>query len=158
MSSHKSQDFSELDSVGMCSTNNPRNFSDDMIQVISSDGKSNRSHSHGPKCRHHHHNHSHINEKDDIKSQSEDIFRHLKSFWIVIPFTCLFLFKEAAIHSIGMYFSSLIHLLHLGLWVLISLCVTSFYLNSRLKGATQGVSGHISNRKSSSLNLLFTPF
>ncbi|VUZ39600.1 unnamed protein product [Hymenolepis diminuta] len=109
----------------MCSTNNPRNFSDDMIQAISSDGKSNRRHSHGSNCRHHHHNHSHINEKDEIKSQSEDIFRHLKSFWIGIPFACLFLFKEAAIHSVG-------------LWVLISLCVTSFYLNSRLKGATLG--------------------
>ncbi|VDL18758.1 unnamed protein product [Hymenolepis diminuta] len=88
MSNHKSQDFSELDSV------------DDMIQAISSDGKSNRRHSHGSNCRHHHHNHSHINEKDEIKSQSEDIFRHLKSFWIGIPFACLFLFKEAAIHSV----------------------------------------------------------
>ncbi|VDO09416.1 unnamed protein product [Rodentolepis nana] len=113
MSNHSSQAFSELDSVN------------DVIQVISGDGRFDHSHSHSHKCRHHHHNHCHKSEKDEVKSQSEDILRHLKSFWIVVPFICLFIMKEAVVHSTGV-------------WVLVSLCVTSLYLNSRLKGATQG--------------------
>lgn len=113
MSNHTLQAFSEIDSVN------------DVIQVISGDGKFDHSHSHGHKCRHHHHDHSHKDGKDEVKPQSEDILRHLKSFWIVIPFICLFIFKEAVVHSTGV-------------WVLVSLCITSLYLNSRLRGATQG--------------------
>ncbi|KAM7541333.1 hypothetical protein Aperf_G00000021535 [Anoplocephala perfoliata] len=115
MSSQKSQAFSELESL------------DEIIQAVSVGPKSDHDHSHHPECCHHHqHNHSHGNNEDDLRSQSTDMnSKHLRSFWIVVPFIILFLLKEAVLHSTG-------------LWVLISLFVSSFYLNSRVTNATQG--------------------
>lgn len=150
MSTQKSQTFSELESLGMYSSNSSSYSLDDMIESISGNPKSDHDHSNYSQCchhhhHHHHHNHSHGNSEDDPRPHSNDMdSRHFKSFWIMIPFLILFLLKEAILHSTGMFFP-FCHCHCVGLWLLVSLFVSSFYLNSRLTNATQGVKFSISS-------------
>ncbi|EUB57647.1 RING finger and transmembrane domain-containing protein 2 [Echinococcus granulosus] len=106
-----------------------------MTQAISGDAKPSHSHGH---CHSHHkvhsecdypqphlHNHRYCQQDEPKINPDEVISRNLRPLWIVIPFLLLFLLKEAVLHSTG-------------LWVLVSLFVSSYYLNTRLTNATQG--------------------
>ncbi|KAL5962447.1 RING finger and transmembrane domain-containing protein 2 [Taenia solium] len=89
------------------------------------------SHSHGhyhSKCDYqqpHKHNHVYYQQDEQKITPDEIVSKNLRSIWIVVPFLLLFFLKEAVLHSTG-------------LWVLVSLFVTSYYLNTRLTNATQG--------------------
>ncbi|VDM33018.1 unnamed protein product [Hydatigera taeniaeformis] len=108
---------------------------EDMIHPISGDMKPSHIHEHRhlhqelrSKCDHHQphqNNHSYCQQDEPKITPDELVSTNIKSLWIVIPFLILFLLKEAALHSTG-------------LWVLVSLFVSSYYLNTRLTNATQG--------------------
>ncbi|CDS40121.1 RING finger and transmembrane domain containing protein [Echinococcus multilocularis] len=123
MADHKAQAPSYLGSI------------ENMTQAISGDAKPSHSHGH---CHSHHkvhsgcdypqphlHNHGYCQQDEPKINPDEAISRNLRPLWIVIPFLLLFLLKEAVLHSTG-------------LWVLVSLFVSSYYLNTRLANATQG--------------------
>ncbi|KAL5111730.1 RING finger and transmembrane domain-containing protein 2 [Taenia crassiceps] len=121
MADYKAEAFSELDSI------------ENIIHTISGDDKPHHSHEHcyshrelHPNCSDQQsHQNDHCQQDEQKITPDEIVSKNLRSLWIVIPFLLLFLLKEAMLHSTG-------------LLVLVSLFVSSYYLNTRLTNATLG--------------------